>query len=54
MSKWDRVNVAALGRCCVAAVHALARLPLDGEVIACAVCGRPVVFVAGIWTRAKP
>ncbi len=51
MSKWDRVNIAALGPCCVAAVHGRAELAREGAVIACAGCGLPITCRGGIWTR---
>lgn len=53
MSKWDRVDVHALGGCCVGEVQQLAALGAEGERLGCRGCGAALEFASGVWTIAK-
>jgi hypothetical protein len=53
VSKWDRVDLAALGGCCVGEVQARAALGAEGERLGCRGCGAPLVFRRGVWARAS-
>ena len=49
MSKFDRVNVAVLSRCCVRAIYGRNELAAEGTAAACAECGSRLVFRNGVW-----
>jgi hypothetical protein len=51
VSKFDRVNVAVLGGCCVGVIQRRGALGAEGDVIACAACGGRAVFRGGVWAR---
>lgn len=50
MSRFDRVDVSTLSKCCVATVQRRVQLAVKGTRLACP-CGRKILFTDGRWRR---
>lgn len=51
MSKFDRVDLRALGACCVDAVQQRPQLAAEGDVMCCRRCPAVLAVTGGVWSR---